>query len=181
MKLYTIGINDITYVDKYLPLLFCLVNLLSACRSTENNLISVAFHTKQTLPRAYAEAIINIGVSLVCVNMIGIYGCLIGTIVSLFYRTNDIIIYANKIILNRKPIQAYKTVMSNFILFFVICIAANAMNLSINGYLSFLGYGVVFSVIFLFVFFLLAFVTNRECATYLFDCIHRLRMKTRKM
>ena len=181
MKLYTSGINDVAYVDKYLPLLFCLVNLLSACRSTENNLISVAFHAKQTLPRAYAEAIINIGVSLVCVNVIGIYGCLIGTIVSLFYRTNDIIIYANKTILNRKPIQAYKTVLSNFTLFFIICIASNAMNLSINGYLSFLVYGVVFSVISLFVFFLLAFVTNKECATYLFEYIHTLMMRTKRV
>lgn len=167
LRLYTSGINDISYIDKYLPILFCLVNLLSLCRSTENNLISVAFHAKQTLPRAYLEAIINIVVSVVLVNIVGIYGCLIGTIIALLYRTNDIIIYANTVILKRKPIQAYVTVLTNFFVFFLVCIISNKINLTINGYLPFLICGAVLSIVSLLVFFMLAIITNRECGVYL--------------
>lgn len=177
LKLYTHGVNDIAYIDKYLPLLFCLANLLSTCRSTENNLISLAFHAKQTIPRTCVEAIINIVISLILVNKVGIYGCLIGTIASLLYRTNDIIIYANTKILNRKPRTAYITVISNFLMFFLICIISQNVVLNIDGYFSFFRCAVIISVILLIVYYLLAFGTNRQSCLFLFKQIKKEKIK----
>lgn len=143
IRLYTDGISDIQYADKYLPILFCMVNLLSCCRSTENNLISLAFHAQQTLPRTIAEAVINLGCSILLIRQFGIYGCLLGTIIALLYRTNDIIIYANTRILKRKPIRAYITVLTNFALFFLIVWGNRYMNLHIGSYMDFVFWGCV--------------------------------------
>ena len=161
IHLYTAGINDIQYVDSYLPLLFCIANLLSCCRSTEINLINLAFHAKQTLPRSIFEAILNLSISLILVQQIGIYGCLIGTIVALLYRSNDIIIYANKKILNRIPKQSYITVVSNFTLFFIVVVIANKYNLEILNYKQFFTWGMALTPSLLFVYFLLNSLINK--------------------
>ena len=56
---------------------------------------------------------------------IGIYGVLIGTIVALLYRTNDIIIYANWNILGRKPWKTYRRWLQNMAVMFVCVIVVN--------------------------------------------------------
>ena len=63
---------------------------------------------KQTQWRSIIESVINLMVSLIMVQYIGIYGVLVGTIATLLYRTNDVIIYANWNILHRLPWQTYK-------------------------------------------------------------------------
>lgn len=114
MKLYTFGITDTEYIDKYLPHLFILISLLSCGRNAPNNVINFEGHFKQTQNRSILEAIINISVSIITVPTLGIYGVLIGTIVALLYRTNDIIIYANRKILKRSVWITYKRWLINF-------------------------------------------------------------------
>lgn len=151
LKLYTRGIEDIVYTDRYLPLLFCLVNLLSSSRSTENNLISLAFHAKQTLPRTIAEAILNLGFSLVLVSRLGIYGCLLGTIIALLYRTNDIVIYANRRILGRAPVQAYLTLAANFMGFGGVMVLERYLHPVLGNYFHFFLWAVALGIpVFLF-------------------------------
>ena len=137
IALYTSGVTDAVYVDVKLPMLFCLIQLLSAIRAVTSNLINIAQHARQTVSHAIVEAIINLTVSIVAASIVGIYGVLIGTIVALLYRSNDIVIYANKNILNRSPKRAYITIVWNFILFFVIAIMTPYLNIQVNNYLEF--------------------------------------------
>lgn len=179
MRLYTRGVSDVEYVDLYLPLLFCLVNLLSSCRMTENNLIELSLHAKQTVSRAMIETAINLIVSVVMVNILGIYGCLIGTITALLYRTNDVIIYANRKILNRAPKQAYVTVISNFVLFALIIFVNRFVDLGITNYLSLVCWGVGLSVLAVIAFVILNAVTNPSGSKYLKErfLLHRAGKK----
>lgn len=55
----------------------------------------VAGHAKQTAKRSLLEMSLNIIISVVLVQFIGIYGVLVGSFASLFYRANDMIIYTN--------------------------------------------------------------------------------------
>lgn len=87
MRVYSQGITDAQYVDKYLPLLFVTLNVLMYARRTSSQIINFAGHFKQTQVRSIIESAINLTVSLVLVFKIGVYGVLIGTIVALFYRT----------------------------------------------------------------------------------------------
>lgn len=166
ISLYTEGIQDISYIDPYLPLLFALTNLLSACRSTESNLINLSFHAKQTVWRSLLESIINIAVSLVLIQFIGVYGCLLGTIAALLYRTNDIIIYSNKRILKRMPTRAYLIVISNFALFFLFYFLFKSIKLEINNYVEFMfsGFALVMIVGLFFAF--LNYLLNKNNLKY---------------
>ena len=116
MKLYTAG-ADINYIDYKLPILFVIYQLLNYGRTSANLIISFAGRFKETQWRAWLETIINLVVSLVCVFHFGIYGVLFGTIVALIYRANDIIIYANKVVLKRSPWPTYRRWIVNTVIF----------------------------------------------------------------
>ena len=146
--------SDIEYNVPYLALLFCLIQILSSTRMVANNLISIAGHMPQTMGRSAIQAGINVVVSLALVYPLGIHGVLIGTVVSLLYRTNDIILYTDLKILKRNPLKSYKPVFINFALFGIAVWLEKVINLSLDGYtksmdayLQFVLYGVIYSAI----------------------------------
>ena len=120
MKIYSSGITDAQYVDKYLPVLFVTLNVLMYARRTSSQIINFAGHFKQTQVRSIIESVINLTVSLVLVFKIGMYGVLVGTIAALLYRTNDVIIYANWNILGRKPWKTYRRWIQNTVVMVLI-------------------------------------------------------------
>lgn len=134
IKLYSRGITDANYVDKYLPYLFVTVNILMYARRTSSQIINFAGHFKQTQIRSIIESVINVTVSLVLVYNIGIYGVLLGTIVALFYRTNDVIIYANWNILGRKPWKTYRRWIQNLIVMIICVCGINSIIPAIDNY-----------------------------------------------
>ncbi len=147
INIYTSGINDINYVSKGLPLLFILIQLLSVCRNVDTVLIKNALHAEQTINRAIIEAVINLSVSILLVNFIGIYGVLLGTIVALLYRSNDMIIYANKKILNRSPWKEYKLHAFNFLIFGMFLIFNDCFPIYASGYVQLLYKAVIVSLL----------------------------------
>lgn len=154
LKLYTAGVTDIAYIDKYLPLLFVLTYLLSCGRASSASLINYAQHFKLTKNRCIAEAIINVAVSVVCVIKFGIYGVLFGTIVSLLYRANDMIIYANKRILHRSPLVTYKRWLILFTVYFgIILFCDKFVNIETDSYITLFLYGVICLAVISIIFF----------------------------
>ena len=134
ISLYTQGVEDANYTDKYLPVLFIGIQLLSSCRCVDGELIKIAAHAKQTISRTITETLINLSVSLALVNIIGIYGVLVGTIVALLYRMNDIILYTNKNILHRSAWKEYKLYLLNFIVFVVFMLLNGFFPMQAMGY-----------------------------------------------
>lgn len=139
ISVYTAGVTDANYLDPKLPMLFILIELLSSCRMVDAQLITNALHAKQTVSRTMLEAAINLIVSLVAVQFIGIYGVLLGTIAALLYRTNDIIIYSNIRILQRKPIREYTLYTVNFLVFALLVLASRRIPIAADSYLKLLG------------------------------------------
>jgi len=136
ISIYTEGITDANYVDIYLPYLFVGLNVLMYARRTSSQIINFAGHFKQTQWRSVIESVINLTVSLILVKKIGIYGVLVGTIVALLYRTNDIIIYANWNIMRRYPWNTYRRWGQNlFVLVVCVCLC-NALLPEIDSYIS---------------------------------------------
>lgn len=82
-----------------------------------NFTINISGHFQNTVSRALLEMSINLGVSLVGGYYWGIYGVLLGTVIALLYRTNEMIIYTNRRILQRSPIKTYAVYLSNNISF----------------------------------------------------------------
>jgi len=166
MKLYTAGITDINYINFYLPILFVALNLLSFARWPAMNAINIAGHFRKTQYRSIIESTINVVMSLICVSKFGIYGVLIGTITALLYRTNDIIIYTSKHILNRGSLITYKRWVINIVLFLSIIITASKFNITPNSYSKFAITSVILLIIILPIFFTVVSIFDIKSAKY---------------
>ena len=177
IRLYTVGVTEINYLDSALPILFCLVNLLSSCRITSSNLIKVAGRAKATISRTITESAINLLSSIILVNFIGIYGVLLGTILALLYRTNDMVIYANKKILNRSAGKTYKLIATNFLIFFGFSFLKNFVDLTIKDFAGFILVGVVATIISMGVYFVVNSLANRQAFKTLKGVLHKSKVK----
>lgn len=164
IKIYTAGITDINYVDHYLPILFTIVFLLQAARGPSSLAIDYAEHFRQTRWRAILEMVINLSVTVVGIFWIGIYGALLGTIAALIYRTNDMIIYANRKILKRSPWITYRRWLIFFTLFVGIVFLSSFITISIDSYIELFIYAVPSAIIILFAYLFTASVS--EMKTY---------------
>ena len=164
VTLYTKGVTDVQYVDYLLPILFVSIQLLSCGRATSARLITISGHAKATQWRSLIEAIINLTVSIIMVNLVGIYGVLIGTIVALLYRSNDIIIYANIKILKRSPWKTYSKLLVNIFAFCLFVVTERLFRNSLvqmtTSYLGFIILGVILTVVSVVLYLGLLLVTN---------------------
>ncbi len=160
MKLYTAGVYDINYIDEIVAVLFAVYYLLTGARACASDLINYAQHFRLTKNRCIAEATINIVVSIIAVIKLGIYGVLIGTIVALLYRMNDMIIYANNKILKRGAWVTYRKVLTNTAVFLVVTFIAKFIPWQLDTYWKIIAYSGLSCVIILAVYFFVASIVN---------------------
>lgn len=146
IELYTAGM-DINYCLKYMPLLVVLVEILSYARLPMLNVISYAGHFKQTQWRSLVESIINLGSSLILVSIFGIYGVLMGTVLALLYRDNDIIFYTSHKLLQRSVWKSYKLWLINIVFSLAVVVIFNLMPLKLDNYFTLLTCAAVVSII----------------------------------
>ena len=64
MRLYTVGVDDINYINGLYPIFFVLVPIMSYGRNIGVNVINYAGHFKQTQWRAVIETGLNIVISI---------------------------------------------------------------------------------------------------------------------
>lgn len=175
MKIYTDGVTDINYIDSTIPLLFTSVNLLSNGRASSSLVIDFAQHFEQTKERAILESFINIIISIIGIYFFGIYGALFGTIFALFYRANDMIIYASRL-MHRTPLITYKRWIYNLIIFVIITIIASHIMPIMDSIIDVVVCGIVGCMIIIPVFLILDSIFEWKTACYAF---HLLRKKNK--
>ncbi|HHU85103.1 MAG TPA: sugar isomerase [Clostridiales bacterium] len=180
IALYTEGITDIEYIDKALPWLFIAIYMLSTGRSAPGLAISISGNFKSTQWRSILESVINIVVSIVCVYFFGIYGVLFGTIAALFYRTNDMIIFANKRVLHRSPLITYKRWLINVATFFLIAFISSFIKLDLTSYFKIILWCVPYTIITLLLFFGIASLAEPKIAKFAIDLILEKFLKRNK-
>ena len=168
LRLYTAGVQDINYIDPILPYLFIAVYLLNNGRESSNMVIKFAGHFRQTQWRSVLEAVINITVSMIGVYFYGIYGVLLGTIAALLYRTNDMIIYANKKILHRSPWKTYRRWLVNLALFIVLTGLSKLIfaHIALDTYPRIILWAAITCIVVIPMFFAMASIFDRETYRY---------------
>lgn len=169
IKLYTAGVSDINYIDYLLPVFFVSLNLLSCARTPACNPIKVAGHFKKTQMQAILESVINIICSLIFVNLFGIYGVLMGTIAALLYRSIDIVIYANRKILNRNPWITIRRWLIDITLFLIIIYISNIIKINPTSYTGILITGVILTIIITPVYFIISSLFERDTFKFTFS------------
>lgn len=107
IMLYANSVSSINYVDNYLVLLFVVIGYMNSARIPSLTIINARGDFKQTQHQAIIESALNLSVSLTLVQVVGIYGILLGTVISFSYRTAVTIIYTNRRILQRNPFNSF--------------------------------------------------------------------------
>mgnify|MGYP003291615403 CR=1 FL=1 len=164
MKLYTQGVQDINYIDEMLPYLFIGTFLISRSRTSCMHAINFAGHFRQTQWHAVVEAVLNLSVSVFGVSRWGIHGALLGTIVSLLFRSNSMILYASKHILKRSPWFIYRRWLLNLVLFTLVTMTGKWMLsfVSLDSYFSIIGWAIVACAVVIPLFFGVVSLAERE-------------------
>lgn len=101
VKVYTSGISDVNYIRPAFAYIIVCAYAAYAIRSPYNTLTLAAGHYRQTRNGAFAEAAINVVVSVVCVFIWGIVGVAVGTLAAMMFRTIQYAWYLSKNILHR--------------------------------------------------------------------------------
>ena len=130
-----------------LPLLFVVINLLSAGRYPSDALIHISGHFKQTQRSAVIETAINLVTSIIFVNIAGIVGVLIGTILSSLYRTNYLIRYVNKNIIHRKNRDTYLCWCVSFLVFLFVIYTNAYVAVNLTSYMRIFTFCVPYAVV----------------------------------
>ncbi len=160
MSLYTKGITDIDYVDNIVILLFAAILLLLAARTPSRQIIDIAGHFSKTQNRAIFESMINITVTLMLVVPFGMYGVLLGTIFALLYRSTDMILYANRVVLERNSKKSFINWGVNILLFLLLYKLSYSYVVAIDDYISLLSHTIGFTVLSVFFFLCINSLTN---------------------
>ena len=176
VKLYTNGISDINYIYKSLPILFCLVQILSWSRYVSGNLVCVAGYAKKAIPINLLEALINVVLSIILVNKMGITGVLIATVLALPIKLIYCTYMSDKIILKRSCLNTIKILSINYLIFFIFVCIFSKIELNIENYFNF---GITGGIIFIIVSVVTIFanlIVNRD----LFNFIKKTFFKKEK-
>ena len=150
---YTQGVEDANYVIASLPVLFVLINLMSAGRYPSEAIIYITGHFEQTQKSAVIESVINISVSVVLVQFMGIQGVLLGTIVSSLYRANYLLLYVNKHIIGRSPRTTYVCWFINFAVFLLSLWINEQIVLNLDSYLKIFVWCIPYAIVTLLLYF----------------------------
>ena len=101
VALYTKGVHDVEYILPAYAFVITMAFAFQSIRTPYLCLVQGAGKYKETKPAAIAEAVMNIVISVVLVNIIGIVGVAIGTLVANLYRTFQYAFYIDKNIVKR--------------------------------------------------------------------------------
>ena len=135
--------TDVSYEDSLLGLLFSVICMINAGRLVDNNLASFAGYAKETLSHVIIELIINITFSIILVNVLGIYGVLLGTIIAISVRSCLSFWFTEKRILERKLLNGYKYLIIDVLIFVAIISIFSYIDISICGWGDFIFYGIL--------------------------------------
>ncbi len=169
IQIYTSGINDASYTNVFLVLLFVIMNLLANGKMPANGIIEYAGAFEKTRFHAIWEMVINISVSVIAIICIGICGAIIGTIAALFYRSIVTIYYSNKKILNRSQMCTYKTLITNGAVFSIVMAIFFVDTFSNVSFLRLLLNGIIHSIWIVGLYVIFNFIFNKAAFKTIFE------------
>lgn len=137
IQIYTTGITDTEYYQPIFSFVIVLANMIYVIREPYRLLVLAGGKFKETNFGAFAEAIINLGMSLLLITKFGLIGVAIGTLVAIVFRLIYLVWYLHKDI-----IQFGYASFSPYIVTFIVAFAVNlfvylSWPLKLNGIIRF--------------------------------------------
>lgn len=101
IALYTHGVNDVQYADKWLALLFILDGLFYNMKTPQGMLVLSAGLYKETRRQTTVQAMIILVGGIILAPKFGLYGILLASISANVYRTIDLLFFIPKYVTHR--------------------------------------------------------------------------------
>ncbi len=121
VKIYTSGVNDISYIYPLFATLLVLASAAHCLRLPYMMMVYASGAFKETQTSAWIEAGINILLSILLVVRYDLIGVAIGTLIAMLYRTIYLAVYLSRHILNRKIYFFLKRLLLDFICLLIFC------------------------------------------------------------
>lgn len=178
IMVYTKGINDAQYSQ---PLFAALIVLAHAChclRLPYNLMIFAAGHYKETQNNYIIATVMNLVISVLCVNAWGLVGVALGTLISMLYQTVWMAFYNSKNLVPRRRRYFVKQMMvdvSTVGLFWVVTIP---WKLSASSYLTWALLALKIFVVFTCISIAVNFVAYRDKMAGLYQIVYRKMSKS---
>ena len=147
VTLYTHGVTDVNYIYKSLPIMFCLIQLISWSRYVSGNLTGVAGYAKQTSYISLIEAITNLSLSIFFVKKFGIVGVTLATVIALPVKVIWCTYVADKKVMKRSYWKSISIIGVNFLFFFGVVFLSRLYQPTINSYSKFFMWGLILTVV----------------------------------
>jgi len=138
ISLYTKGVHDVEYLLPTYAAVITVAQMFFSFRTPYLTLVQGVGHYKQTKKGAYAEAAINLILSVTLVQFIGIVGVAVGTLAANIFRTLQYAIYADNHIIKRgKTVFAGRILWAcaNIAVIYFIC-SRTAAQFAYSGWLA---------------------------------------------
>lgn len=163
VTLYTHGITDVNYIYESLPIMFCLIQIISWSRYVGGNLTGIAGYAKQTSYVSLAEAITNLMLSILLVRKFGIIGVTFATVVALPLKVIWCVYISDKKVMKRSYYNTIKILGCNYLFFFGVVFFSKFYQPAIESYLQFFVWGAFLTVIFGVIGIVINLLVNRDC------------------
>ncbi|AXN37653.1 lipopolysaccharide biosynthesis protein [Peribacillus butanolivorans] len=146
--IYTEGITDADYYRPLFAYILVATEAIYCIRLPYHAVVLAAGHFKQTKKGAYTEAIINIALSIILVNFIGILGVAIATFVAMIFRTVQYAIYLSRNILQRNLFVFIKrTIVSLIGVAMTVSFTQLVPTIEISTYIDWVFYAIIITTI----------------------------------
>lgn len=171
VMVYTKKINDANYCQPIFGYVIVLAEALYLLKYPHLSIAYTANKFKEITVPAFIEAFINIVVSIILVNRIGMIGVAIGTAIAMLYRMIFQVRYTQKILPNRKPRIYYKKLIIISIATMVAILMCNLIRINEENFVNLILGASIHSLIVLIVYFITAFLFFKREFTFLISYI----------
>ena len=148
VKIYLGKVTDVNYVQPLFGYLLLAAEFFYGVRCIYSTVISAAGHFKQTQIGAFAEAILNVVLSLALVHSFGLVGVAMGTLFAMLFRTLYEVIYLKKHIMHRSILKFVRIMLVNFAVLISATVVCNLLfDYTIDTWRAWLIHGVYTTLI----------------------------------
>lgn len=146
IRIYTHNITDTNYIRPTFALLLCISTFFSCVKTPYQQIVYAAGKFKETRNGTIVEAVLNILITLVLINIIGISGAIIGTIFAVTYRSVRYSIFVSKVI-TKSSNDFFKYLLFSVVSFCMIIILTKWINFnSIDNFMKWAIYACIVTI-----------------------------------
>lgn len=172
--LYTKGINDTNYYQPIFGYLILISEALYLIKNPHLNLAYSANKFKEITKIAYIEAIMNIIISIILVNKLGLVGVAFGTLIAMLYRTIKQVSFTTKIIENRKQIIFYKKIIILLIISIIGLFICNTIYpLNTICIINWVTAGIIYSITYIIIYTVTSLIFFKKEIKYIINYIKK--------